>query len=197
MSLITNTRIELITQGKNIINENPFYFTLHLLIKYYFIKSQDFYLLKFLKDVTNSESEFKVFMIYKDFSIYHYNTEIKDIYNSDSEDIIYIIIACVKNKYDADKNILKPFITSISENEDEIIEKFNKTKAVYTFKKDTLEKFDILNEALICLDKAGELENESKKYSKRAMDLLKGLKGQFIQTIFNEEPTKLFIKNCH
>ena len=63
MSLITNSKIEMINQGKYIINENPFYFTLHLLIKYYFKKSQDFYLLNFLKDITNSEAEFKVFMI--------------------------------------------------------------------------------------------------------------------------------------
>ena len=194
MSLITCSKIEMINKGKYIINENPFYFTLHLLIKYYFIKSQDFYLLKFLKDITNSEDEFKVFMIYIEFSLHIYNTEIKDLYICDNEEIVYIIIAYVKNKYDVDRNILHPFIKSVSENEAEIIEKFNKAKDVYTFKKDTLEKFDILNEALMCLEKARELEIESKKYSDRAIDILKGLKGQFIETIFNEE-SKLFIEN--
>ena len=119
MSLITHTKIELINMGKIIIKENPFYFSLHLFIKYYFIKSQDFYLLNLLRDITKSENEFKVFMIYIDFSIYIYNSQIKDIYkNCVNEDIVYIIIAFVKNTYDNDKNILKPFINTISENED-------------------------------------------------------------------------------
>jgi len=196
MSLLKLSNIDLVNTGKNIIKDNPFYFTLHLLIKYYFVKSQDFYLLNFLKDITNSENEFKVFMVYIEFSIYLYNSQIKDIYNKcDNEDIVYIIIAYVKNTYDSDKNILKPFINSVAENNDEIIEKFNKVKSAYTFKKETLEKFDILNEALSCLEKAKELENESKKYSNRAIEILQGLKGKFIETIFNEESTKLFIKN--
>ena len=196
MSLLKVSDTNLINEGKQIIKDNPFYFTLHLLIKYYFVKQQDFYLLNFLRDITKSENEFKVFMIYIDFSIYLYNSQIKDIYNNyDSEDMVYIIIAHVKNTYDADKNVLKPFINTVAENNEEIIEKFNKVKAAYTFKKDTLEKFDILNEALICLEKAKELENESKKYSNRAIGILQGLKGKFIETIFNEESTKLFIKN--
>ena len=196
MSLLKLSNIDLINKGKEIINENPFYFTLHLLIKYYFVKSQDFYLLNFLRDITKTENEFKVFMVYIEFSIYLYNSQIKDIYNKcENEDMVYIIIAYVKNTYDTDKNVLKPFIKTVTENDDEIIDKFNKVKAAYTFKKDTLEKFDTLNEALLCLEKAKELENESKKYSNRAIEILQGLKGKFIQTIFNEEPTKLFIKN--
>ena len=193
MSLTNN---ELVNMGKEIIENNPFYYTLHLLIKYYFVKSQDFYLLNFLRDITKTENEFKVFMIYIDFSIYIYNSKIKDIYNHcHNEDIVYIIIAYVKTTYDANKNVLKPFINSITENDDEVMEKFNKVKAAYEFKKDTLEKFDVLNEALYCLEKAKELENESKKYSNRAIEILQGLKGKFIQTIFNEESTKLLIKN--
>jgi hypothetical protein len=196
MSLLKVTYNDLINEGKEIIENNPFYFTLHLLIKYYFVKQQDFYLLDFLKDITKTENEFKVFMVYIEFSIYIYNSQIKNKFiNCDNEDMVYIIIAYVKNTYDTDKNVLKPFINTVTENDDEVIDKFNKVKAAYIFKKDTLEKFDILNEALICLEKAKELENESKKYSNRAIDILQGLKGKFIQTIFNEESTKLFIKN--
>jgi len=196
MSLLKISNIDLINEGKTIIKDNPFYFTLHLLIKYYFVKSQDFYLLNFLKDITNSETEFKVFMVYIEFSIYLYNSQIKDTFTGcDNEDIVYIIIAYVKNTYDSNKNILKSFINSVTENEEEVIEKFNKVKAAYTFKKDTLEKFETLNDALTCLEKAKELENESKKYSNRAIEILQGLKGKFLQTIFNEEPSKLFIKN--
>ena len=196
MSLLKITNTDLINEGKKIIENNPFYFTLHLLIKYYFVKQQDFYLLDFLKDITKSENEFKVFMVYIEFSIYLYNSQIIDIYcNCDNEDMVYIIIAYVKKTYDSDKNVLKPFINSITENNEEIIEKFNRVKLAYTFKKDALEKFDVLNEALICLEKAKELENESKKYSNRAIEILQGLKGKFIETISNEESTKLFIKN--
>ena len=42
-------------------------------------------MMSFLKDVTNSESEFKVFMVYVEFSIYVYNTYIKDFINTVKE----------------------------------------------------------------------------------------------------------------
>jgi hypothetical protein len=196
MSLITNSKEELVLKGKNIINDNPFYFTLHLLLKYYFIRSQDYYLLDFLKDITKSENEFKVFMVYIDFAIYIYNSKIKDNFTDCcKEDIVYITIYYVKNTYDDDKNVLKPFITSVTENEVEVIDKFNIIKSAYTFKKEALDKFDILGEALYCLEKAKELENESKQFSNRAIEILQGLKSNFFKSIFNDDTTKFLIKN--
>jgi hypothetical protein len=63
---------------------------------------------------------------------------------------------------------------------------------MYNFKKDALEKFDNLNMALRYLDKARELEEEAKKYSKMAIDILQNLKGEFVKIIYDEN---LFIKN--
>ena len=134
LSNIKNTSMpkkeDLIKQGKDLIKNNSFYYILHILLRYYFLKSQDFFMLSFLKDITNSESEFKVFMVYVEFSIYVYNTYIKDIeeYNDTKDDLVFVLISYVKYLYSQDTNVLKPFITSISENQDEIIVKFNKVK---------------------------------------------------------------------
>ena len=65
-----NEKLDYIKDGKKIVDDNPFYHTLNLLIKYYFVQQKDFYLMTFIEDVTSSENEFKVFMIFKEFAIY-------------------------------------------------------------------------------------------------------------------------------
>jgi hypothetical protein len=61
---------ELVKDGQNIIETNSFYNTLHLLLKYYFVRPIELNMMAFIKDVTNSENEFKVFMIYIEYAIY-------------------------------------------------------------------------------------------------------------------------------
>jgi hypothetical protein len=151
--------------------------------------------MSFLKDVTNTESEFKVFMVYVEFAIYVYNTYIKDteeFKNGNKEDIVFILISYVKQLYSNNKDILKPFITSVNENQDEILDKFNKVKSMYNFKKDSLEKFTSINNVIYYLQKAKEHEEESKRYSNMALDILKELKDQFKNNIFNKDLLKEF-----
>jgi len=190
---------ELLQQGKDIIRENSFYYTLHVLLKYYFVKSQDFYLLNFIKDITNSEMEFKVFMIYIEFAIYNYNTHLKDVYTKDTlkneDDIVFILIAYIKKLYDSDHSVLKPFINSVSENEDDVLEKFNIVKTTYNLKLEALEKFEKINNAIAYLEKAKEHENEAKIYSNMAMELLHDLRGQFKNTLYNDNQPKLILKS--
>ena len=183
------THIEL---GKDIIKDNPFYFTLHLLLKYYFLQQPDIYLMNFLKDITNTKEEFKVFMIYLEFAKHIYNTEFKDDSIGVNDGIIYSLISYVKSRYDDDRSVLQPFITSAIENEYNIVNNFNNAKSMYNFKQDALEKFNNLNTALSYLDKSRELEKEAKKYSRMAIDILQNLKGEFIKTIYDKN---LFIKN--
>jgi len=178
--------------GKDIIKNNPFYFTLHLLLKYYFLQQPDIYIMNFLKDITNTKEEFKVFMIYLEFAKHIYNTEYKQNYIYMDDDVIYSLIYYVKTRYDNDRSVLQPFITSAIENEYNIVNNFNTAKSMYNFKKDALEKFDSLNMALSYLDKSRELEEEAKKYSKMAIDILQNLKGEFVKIIYDEN---LFIKN--
>ena len=170
-----------IEYGGKIIKENPFYFTLHLILKYYFTNKSEYYLLNFLKDVTNSENEFKVFMIYIEFCIEVYNTKIKNLniqYENDDE-FIYFVIGYIKKLYDNDHSILKPFIKNITENELEVIKKFNIAKLTYNFKKDAIDRFNKLNNAVDLLNKATELENKAKEYKTMAMEILTGLKGEY------------------
>ena len=188
---------KLLKIGKELILVNSFYFTSHLLLKYYFVKHQDFYLMNFIKDITHSENEFKVFMIYIEFALYTYNSKIKELFCDDENDenTVYILIAYVKHIYDNDHTVLKPFINSITENEDEIIFKFNAIKSVYNFKLDAIQKFGKLNLAISYLEKSKEYENKAKKYSNMALDHLSELKDQFRKTIYNNEQDKFLIKN--
>ena len=194
---LTFSKEEFLKKGKELINTNSFYFTLHLLLRYYFQKKQDFYLMDFIKDVTNTENEFKVFMVYIEFALYVYNSKLKDMLceHENSEDIVYILVSYIKDLYDRDHSILKPFINSISENEHEIIEKFNIVKSAYNFKLEALEKFEKLNKAISYLEKSKEHENEARKFSNMALEVLQDLKGKFRKTIYNEDQAKLIIKN--
>lgn len=186
---------ELIEEGKNIVKINSFYNTLYLLLKYYFVRPIELNMMTFIKDVTNTENEFKVFMVYIDYAIYIHNNIFINIKYDNNEDMIYALISYIKKSYDNDRNVLKPFIHSVTENESEIIEKFNIVKSTYNFKKDAMDKFDQLNKAIIYLEKAREYEDESKKYSNMAVQILTNLKSQFRNTIYNQELPRLMIQN--
>ena len=125
--------------GKNIVENNPFYYTLNCLIKYYFVQQHDLHLITFIKDVTNSENEFKVFMIFKEFAIYIYQTKLQDELPrintvKDIDDTVYTIIGYTKSLYDEDRSVITPFINSLNEHEKDVIAKFNSIKSTYNFK---------------------------------------------------------------
>jgi hypothetical protein len=183
--MFSNNVSKMIEDGKNIINENPFYFTLHLLIKYYFNKNGEPFMIHFIKDITKSEDEFKVFMIYINYCLYIYKTEITKEYIDNYEDLVYILISKIKKNYDNNRTVLEPFIKNITENEYEIIEKFNMAKAIYNYKQEALEKFNTINEALFYLEKSNEYKRESEKYSNMAIEILNKLKFEFKKNIDN------------
>jgi hypothetical protein len=189
-----NEKINYIREGKKIINDNPFYYTLNLLIKYYFVQQQDFYLMTFIEDVTSSENEFKVFMVFKEFALYTYQTQLLNLFNKSEdsiEDICFIIIAYIKKLYDEDRNIIQPYITTLSEHENEVISKFNLIKSLYNFKEDSTNKMEKLNQAILYIEKSRELEQESKKYSDMALNILKNLRDNFKKTIKNNTSNNL------
>ena len=181
-------KIDYITVGKKIVNDNPFYHTLNLLIRYYFVQHQDFYLMTFIEDVTSSENEFKVFMIFKEFALYTYQTQMLHIFDKSEdniEDICFAIIGYIKKIYDEDRNVIQPYITTLNEHENEVISKFNLIKSAYNFKEESVNKMENLNQAILYLEKARELEKESKKYSEMALDILKNLRNSFKKNVPN------------
>jgi hypothetical protein len=145
-------------------------------------------MMNFLRDITKSEEEFKVFMVYIEYSIHVYNTYIKDVYSEikNGEDSLFATIAYVKKTYNANNQVLKPFINSVTENEDQVIEKFNIVKSVYEFKSDTLSKLEDVNNAMDYLEKSKTLEAEAKRYSDMAIEILSNLKGSFRRTIYSK-----------
>ena len=157
------------------------------------MQQPDLYLMNFLKDITNTEGEFKVFMIYMEYAIHLYTTELKDKFtNMDTEDMIFLIIKTVKTTYDNNHDVLKPFINTAVENEKDIMDKFNIAKSMYNFKQDALDKFNNINTAITYLEKAKDLEKEAEKYTQMAMDILHNLKGQYRKNIYDKN---LIIKN--
>lgn len=197
-SLDKNNIIKL---GKDITIGNQFYNTLYMFLKYYFVKydEKDFYLMNFIKDITNNENEFKVFMVFKEYSLYVYHSQVINIFKNFSiEDIVHAIIFYVKTNYDLDRSVIKQFITSINDNNENILEKFNFIKNTYSIKIESKSKVDKLNKAICYLEKAKQLEDQSNEYRRLAMESLYDIKNYFeksFKTIV-EEPTKLLtIKN--
>lgn len=184
--------------GKEIVKDNQFYYTLSILLKCYFMNQKNFYMIDFLREITKSEVEFKVFLVYKDYGIHIYHTILKNSINEDDsiDDIVYYIIYNIKTEYDKDRKVLLPFITTINENDSHVLEMFNFIKAGYQFKINTLTKFEQISKAILYLEKSKQLKKDADKYSDMAMKILCSVKENVGNTIksFDDMEIKL-IKN--
>ena len=176
MSLIKISKEEYCNIGLNIIKTNKFYLTLHFLLKCHFIKQDDFNIINYIKDVIKSEDEFKVFMIYRDYSLHVYKENLLKSVLSENDNIEFVlltIIGYVYKTYTENHNVLKPFITQVTENKDKVLEQYDMFKNSFIIK---TEEIDNINTALIYLDKAKYLEMESRKYNNMAIEILQKIK---------------------
>jgi hypothetical protein len=204
ISLKKNIISNLIKNGKEIVKENNFYSTLNLFLKYYFVNKdeKDFYLHNFIKDVTKNEDEFKVFMIYKQYALDIYYSKLRHLFpnNLTIDDIVYSLISYVKKSYDEDRKVLSPYIISIEENVNEILEKFNFIKNNYIVKIDLVEKFKKLKESMSLLEQAEEHQKNANCCREKAMEILRDIQNPFENNLIEKEDiTKyteiLFLKN--
>jgi hypothetical protein len=177
-----------IDNGKNICDSNPFYKTLKLLLKYFFLcNSSDVNIMDLIRDVSKSETEFKVFMIYKNYSLDIYYSEVKPILENDFsyDDVIFYIIYLVKTKYEENRFVIKPYISNLDE--DDVIEKFNFIKTAYTIQKDQYEKISNLQEAIALLEESKMLEKKSKQKRDKALSLLYKIHSSIIDNTNNSK----------
>ena len=183
ISLKKNNISNLVKTGKEITKENNFYSTLNLFLKYYFVNKdeKDFYLHNFIKDVTKNQEEFKVFMVYKEYALDIYYSKLRHIFpnNLSIDDIVYSIISYVKKSYDEDRKVLSPYIISIEENINDILEKFNFIKNNYIIKIDFIEKFKKINESMSLLEKAEEHQKNANYCRQKAIEILRDIKNPF------------------
>jgi hypothetical protein len=182
-----NINLDSIKKGKDICDKNPFYNTLSLLLKYFFINCNDINILDLIRDVTKSEIEFQVFMVYKNYAVDLYFQN-KDYFNSkimSYEDIIYSIISLIKENYDINHKVISPYITSIEENKDELIKNYNYIKSTYSIKKENLNKVIELNHIIQLLEEAKIYEQKSIKNRELALSKLYNLHNSFNKTIEN------------
>ena len=172
-------------------------------MKYYFVnnREKDYYLNTFIKDIIRNEDEFKVFVVFKEYSLQVYYDKFNELFKklNSTDDIIHTLLGYVKINYEIDKNVIKPFIVSITDNKTEIINKFNFIKSSYIFKIETMDKFDKLKDSITYLEKAKYHEEQAKHYNNMALDNLKDIKLHFENTFdkINYEDTTniLSIKN--
>jgi hypothetical protein len=125
-------------------------------------------------------------MVFKEYALELYYSKLKKIvfFNDISiDDKVYIIISYLKNSYDEDRSVIKPFINSINENTNEIIEKYNFIKNNYIIKIDLIDKFKKLNESVNLLEKAEEYQKNADIYRKKAMEILYDIKNPFEDTL--------------
>jgi hypothetical protein len=203
ISLKKNNISNFIKNGKEIVKENNFYSTLNLFLKYYFVNKdeKDFYLHNFIKDVTKNQDEFKVFMVYKEYALDIYYSKLRNFTNNLSvDDIVYSIISYVKKSYDEDRKVLSPYIISIEENVNEILEKFNFIKNNYIVKIDLIEKFKKLKESMSLLEQAEEHQKNANYCRQKAIEILRDIKNPFENNIremedINSNTEILCIKN--
>ena len=177
-----------IDNGKDICDNNPFYKTLKLLLKYFFLcNSSDLNIMDLIRDVSKSETEFKVFMIYKNYAIDIYYSEVKPIFENEDgfsyDDVIFYIIYLVKTKYEENRFVIKPYISNL--NEEDVIEKFNFIKTAYTIQKEQYEKMSNLQEAISLLEESKMLEKKSKQKRDKALSLLYKIHSSIIDNTNN------------
>lgn len=161
--------------GKNICDNNPFYNTLKLLLKYFFLSNRsDVNIMDLMRDVSKSETEFKVFMIYKNYAIDVYYSKVKPEFENENtftyDDIIFYTIYIIKTSYEANKFVISPYISNLDEKD--VIEKFNFIKTSYTIQKEQFEKISNLQESIALLEESKMLEQQSLQKRDKALSLL-------------------------
>ena len=178
-----------IENGKDICDSNPFYNTLKLLLKYFFLcNSSDVNIMDLIRDVSKSETEFKVFMIYKNYALDVYYSDVKPIFENEKnnviyDDMIFYIIYLVKKNYEENRFVIKPYISSLDE--EDVIEKFNFIKSAYTIQKEQYEKMSNLQEAIALLEESKNLEKKSKLKRDKALSLLYKIHSSIIDNTRN------------
>ena len=178
-----------IENGKDICESNPFYNTLKLLLKYFFLcNSSDVNIMDLIRDVSKSETEFKVFMIYKNYALDVYYSDVKPIFENEKndvsyDDVIFYIIYLVKKNYEENRFVIKPYISSLDE--EDVIEKFNFIKTAYTIQKEQYEKMSNLQEAIALLEESKNLEKKSKLKRDKALSLLYKIHSSIIDNTHN------------
>lgn len=193
------TKVDYLETGKNIVNTNPFYNTLNLFLKYYFINTleKEFYLNSFIKDIIKDENEFKVFIVFKEYALHVYHDKYVELFDNTNslDNKIYVLLGYVKISYENDRNIIKPYISSITDNQTDIINKFNYIKSSYMFKEESLDKFKKLKDAITYLEKARYHEEQAKYYNNIALEDLKNIKSyfenSFSQLKYKDDSTKV------
>lgn len=193
------TKTDYIEIGKNIVETNPFYNTLNLFLKYYFVNNveKEFYFNSFIKDIIKDENEFKVFIVFKEYALHIYHEKFKELFDNINkvEDNIYTLIGYIKLSYDKDKNVIKPYILNITDKNTDIINKFNYIKTSYKFKKESIDKFDKLKDAIKNLEKAKYHEEQAKYYNNIALENLKNIKcyfeSSFSELKYNDDSEKV------
>ena len=165
--------MEQVEKGKCICEENEFYKTLSILLRYNFL-NEEIDILKLIKEITKSENEFQVFLIYKNYAmdLYHKEKTKIDRYNLNMEETVYYLINQIKSNYDKDRKVIEPYILTMSENKTEVIEQYNMIKNSYIAKEEDIRKLKEIGDIITLLIKSKEYEKKAKDMREKAINRL-------------------------
>jgi hypothetical protein len=163
----------LIETGKTICDNNMFFHTLRLVLKYILqgiTKGSN--VLDLVKQITKSEMDFRVYTIYKDYGIYLYTTKINFMFNhgDNIDDVTYALIAEIKTTYDLDHKVLEPYVSKLDFDTEKLNHNYHYMKAIPT---QFLETETILKKSLSLLEEADKLEEQAREFRRQGISLLK------------------------
>ena len=95
-----------------------------------------------IRNVTKTENEFHVFIVYKNYAIDLFNIERENIENMklDTTEMVYYLINEIKTRYDNNKKILEPYIKTLNDNKSEILEQYNMIKNQFRIEEQEIKK---------------------------------------------------------
>lgn len=165
---------EIIENGRKICNENPFYNTLSLLLKYYFISNTDINLMELIRDVTKSEMEFQVFMVYKNYATDLYLSNLNFFQEKliNFEEITYYLIWLIKDTYDKDRTVISPYVSYLDTNKIDVINNYHMIKTTYTVKQENINNLMEITEIINLLENAKKLEKSAIEEKEKALTKL-------------------------
>ena len=163
-----------IINGKRICDENNFYNILSIFLRYYFLGDDNINIVNLIRNVTKTENEFHVFIVYKNYAIDLFNIERENIENMklDTTEMVYYLINEIKTRYDNNKKILEPYIKTLNDNKSEILEQYNMIKNQFRIEEQEIKKLMKLKNTIELLNISKEYENKANKLREEALNNL-------------------------
>ena len=161
-------KIRLIKSGVELCSNNPFFENLRLILRFLMSREplETNVAEKLLKSINQTELELKTYAIYKELAIRVYAESLRYLFYFDDsiEDVTFALIAKVKEVYDTDRAIVKPYVEAMEQNMQQVLTEYKRATE------------PSIEGALLLLSRAEELESEAVNIRAKAITILERLR---------------------